>query len=102
MCKRKGLGKVHHLAISDLWIQERVRSREIELLKVLGIDNPADVLTKYVERSTMEKAMQKLNMIPLDGRPACAPAAMGISTIRHSVPVFQGGVQNRGPLRRHV
>ena len=100
MCKRKGLGKVRHLATSDLWIQERVRSRDIELLKVLGVDNPADVLTKYVERHAMEKAMNKLNMSPMEGRPACAPAAMGVSTVRPSVPVFQGGVQNRGPLRQ--
>ena len=80
MCRRKGLGKVRHLATSDLWIQERVRSKEIELQKILGIDNPADVLTKYVDRSAMEKAMHRLSMVRLDGRPACAPVAMGIQS----------------------
>ena len=81
ICKRKGLGKVRHLATTDLWIEEQVRSRRIELLKVLGAGNPADVFTKYVDRQTMEKALHKLNMVHKEGRPACAPATMGIQQI---------------------
>ena len=50
MCKRKGLGKVRHLATTDLWIQEKVRSGQIELFKVLGTESPADALTKYIDR----------------------------------------------------
>ena len=78
MCRRKGLGKVRHLATTDLWIQERVRSKEIELVKIWGTENPADVLTKYVDRASMIKAMDTLGVIIMTGRPACAPAAMGI------------------------
>ena len=78
ICRRKGLGKVRHLATTDLWIQDQVRSRKIELLKVLGTDNPADVLTKYVNRQAMEKALNAMGMCVLSGRPACAPAAMGV------------------------
>ena len=69
------------MATTDLWIQEQVRSRRIELLKVLGSDNPADVFTKYVDRQTMEKAMHKINTVQQEGRPACAPAPMGIQQI---------------------
>ena len=78
ICKRKGLGKVRHLATTDLWIQEQVRSRRIELVKVLGADNPADAFTKYVDRQTMQKILNKINMVQKDGRPACAPATMGL------------------------
>ena len=80
MCKRKDLGKVRHLATTDLWIQEKVRSKEIEILKMLGVDNPADVLTKYVDRASMENAMSAIGMIKMSGRPSCAPAAMGIQS----------------------
>ena len=78
ICRGKGLGKVRHLATTDLWIQEKVRSRTIELVKILGTENPADVLTKYVDRNTMEKALDKMNLVFMSGRPACAPATMGL------------------------
>ena len=77
ICRRKGLGKIRHLATTDLWIQDKVRSKQIELLKILGTENPADVMTKYVGRQAMEKALTTMGMHVLSGRPACAPAAMG-------------------------
>ena len=77
ICRRKGIGKIRHLATTDLWIQDKVRSKVIELRKVLGVDNPADVLTKYVNRQTMEKALQAMGLVVMHGRPASAPVAMG-------------------------
>jgi hypothetical protein len=77
ICRRKGLGKIRHLSVTDLWIQDKVRSKTIDLVKVLGTDNPADVLTKYVQRPTMEKALAELCLVPTPGRPECAPIAMG-------------------------
>ena len=77
ICQRKGLGKVRHLATTDLWIQDKVRSRKLDLVKILGTENPADVLTKYVSRQLMQEATGKLGLRPMAGRPACAPAAMG-------------------------
>jgi hypothetical protein len=77
ICRRKGLGKIRHLATTDLWIQDKVRSRQIELIKVLGTHNPADVMTKYVNRQSMEKALAFMSMSIMSGRPECAPIAMG-------------------------
>jgi hypothetical protein len=77
ICRRKGLGKVRHLATTDLWIQDKVRSRTLELVKILGTENPADVLTKYVNRQVMDKALDTMGLRKLSGRPACAPVAMG-------------------------
>lgn len=76
--RRKGLGNIRHLATTDLWIQHKVRSKEIDLCKVAGAENPADILTKYVARQLMDGALKRLGMAKLDGRPACAPAAMGV------------------------
>ena len=75
--QRVGLGKVRHLATTDLWIQDKARSRKLDLVKILGTENPADVLTKYVSRQLMQEAISKLGLRPMAGRPACAPAAMG-------------------------
>ena len=77
ICRRKGLGKIRHLATTDLWIQDKVRSKQLELVKILGTENPADVLTKYVARQLIEAALSKVGLRKLTGRPACAPAAMG-------------------------
>ena len=77
ICRRKGLGKIRHLATTDLWIQDKIRSRQMELVKILGTENPADVLTKYVTHQLMEEATSKMGLRRMTGRPACAPAAMG-------------------------
>jgi hypothetical protein len=34
MVRREGLGRVRHLAVGDLWIQQRVRSGEIHVSKI--------------------------------------------------------------------
>ena len=77
MCRRRGLGKVRHLDVADLWAQQKVREGAIELVKVLGADNPADIMTKYVDRQLLERMLLKINMTTLTGRAACAPAAAG-------------------------
>ena len=46
---RKGLGKVRHIEVNQLWLQDRVATGEIEIMKVKGEVNLADALTKHVE-----------------------------------------------------
>ena len=46
MCARQGLGKVRHLDVQDLWIQQRVRNGDFELYKIPGERNPGDLFTK--------------------------------------------------------
>ena len=43
IARRKGLGKLRHLKVEDLWIQQKVRDKTMEIVKVLGTDNPADI-----------------------------------------------------------
>ena len=77
IARRKGLGKIRHLDTTDLWIQDKIRSKKMTLSKVLGVENMADALTKYVDKNTMVSALARMGIVKLDGRPACAPAAMG-------------------------
>ena len=37
--RRRGLGKIKHLDVADLWAQDKVRSGAIELCKSLGAEN---------------------------------------------------------------
>ena len=80
MCRRRGLGKVRHLDVADLWAQAKVRTGVVQLVKVLGADNPADIMTKYTDRPILEKMLLKMNMHCLPGRAACAPQAAGCKT----------------------
>ena len=49
MASRKGLGKVRHVEVNQLWVQDKVGSGEVELRKVDGCNNIADALTKFVD-----------------------------------------------------
>ena len=49
VCKRRGLGRLRHLAVADLWIQDRLRTGDLSLHKVAGNANPADSLAKHVD-----------------------------------------------------
>ena len=46
VCQRQGLGKLRHMETHTLWVQHAVRSRRIELRKILGEENPAELFTK--------------------------------------------------------
>jgi hypothetical protein len=77
ICRRRGLGKIRHLDVTDLWCQEKARSGEVSLHKVLGTENPADVMTKYVDAKTLNKMVGLMNMRYLEGRSEIAPLAAG-------------------------
>ena len=70
--RRSGLGKVRHLNVRYLWMQEKSKT-EFELDKVLGTENPADLLTKNLALPDLLKYVAKLNMEIADGRATTAP-----------------------------
>ena len=46
VASRTGLGKVRHLEVRYLWVQEALKGKRLQVKKVAGVDNPADVATK--------------------------------------------------------
>ena len=48
IASRRGLGKVRHIEVHQLWVQDKVASGEVEVRKVDGKANLADLLTKHV------------------------------------------------------
>ena len=53
----RGLGRMRHLEVKDLWIQGLVQSGRLSLEKIRGEVNPADVLTKYLDRATIQRLL---------------------------------------------
>ena len=74
ICRRRGLGKIRHLATADLWVQDRIKQGDFKLKRVPGVDNPSDILTKHVDRTILDKHLVTLNLQYEDGRPKSAPS----------------------------
>ena len=74
ICSRQGLGKVRHLDTHTLWVQQAVRVGRIDLRKISGESNPADLLTKHsLTRERMSKLVDLYNCKFRGGRAAAAP-----------------------------
>ena len=86
ICSRQGLGKLRHLDTHMLWVQQAVRSRRIDLRKIAGEENPADLFTKHlVSRDKVAQMVRLMGCAYMDGRAASAPqirkGASGCTTI---------------------
>ena len=75
ICRRAGIGRVRHLAVGQLWVQELVRDEAVALYKVKGELNPADLLTKPLGRAALDAHLHHLRARREAGRAASAPAA---------------------------
>ena len=74
ICRRRGLGKIRHLHVSDLWVQDRLKRGDFLLSKIAGSENPADILTKHVSRDLLAKHMAAMNISAEHGRASSAPS----------------------------
>ena len=45
---RRGLGKLRHIEVHWLWIQEKVGQGVITIKEINGKENPADLFTKHL------------------------------------------------------
>ena len=66
--KRKGNGKLRHIRVGQLWVQEKRETGELGYHKVDGKTNPSDVLTKAVSRQLMDRACELVGKCIADGR----------------------------------
>ena len=60
MVHRLGLGKIRHVEVGHLWIQDAGKQCRIEVKKVLGTENIADVFTKHVEAGLRQRHLDKM------------------------------------------
>ena len=60
---RRGLGKIRHLETNQLWIQEKVESGKMKVIKIPGELNVADHLTKYLTGPELKRAVNLTSCI---------------------------------------
>ena len=73
IAKRKGLSRITHLDTQALWVQDAVRQKRFQLAKVRGTQDPADMMTKYLDGHALHEMIVGLNLETRDGRPEIAP-----------------------------
>ena len=69
---KRGLGKMRHLELRDLWLQREVGEGKVVVKKVAGSKNPADTMTKFLSRAELQDRLERLGLelvweIPQDG-----------------------------------
>ena len=66
--QRRGNGKLRHVKVGMLWVQEIVQEGEMTVCKVLGTENPADAMTKHLSGKRIVELMKKISQEPKEGR----------------------------------
>ena len=70
MVHRKGCGKMRHVKVGSLWIQQKCDEGELVFNKVLGTSNPADLMTKHLGQQVIDKHMCAVSQDFREGRAA--------------------------------
>ncbi len=85
-CSRHGLGKLKHLDLKFLWVQEAVRAKRVLIVKETTETNFADLMTKHLAE---EKMLALLRSAGYEFREGRAPGAPELA---------EGAVQQRGAM----
>ena len=59
---RRGLGRMRHLQIRDLWLQKEVRDGKVEVSKIPGDKIPADLMTKILGIRDIADRLSMMNL----------------------------------------
>ena len=76
VCNRKGAGRIRHISTRTLWLQHHVARGAIEISKIEGTVNSADLGTKHLEGNKLGPLLRLVSMRIAIGRPAGAPKTL--------------------------
>ena len=73
---RRGLGKVRHIELDQLWLQSQVARGRVRVYKVPGEENIADSLTKHSILQRIEQTVWYTNSQVVPGRHELMPSTV--------------------------
>ena len=76
---RTGVGKLRHIKVQYLWLQSKVREGALQVRKVLGTENGADLMIKHVPETVMDGHLRRLYFEKLSDRPITAPSLAAVT-----------------------
>ena len=59
---RKGNGRLLHVRVGQLWIQQLAEEEELKFKKVAGVQNPADLCTKYLPGTKILDLLRRIGL----------------------------------------
>ena len=65
IASRQGLGRIRHVAVADLWVQQKLKDGSFTAHKVLGTENIADLMTKALDAVKIAVFLEKLGIVEL-------------------------------------
>ena len=75
--QRQGIGKTRHIDVGLLWIQQNTKNGEVDVNKVDGALNPADMFTKAVPAEVTWRHMEAMGFESREGRAEAAIELVG-------------------------
>ena len=64
LAMRTGPGKrTRHVELRHFWIQEFIKDGLLQIKKIAGVDNCADILTKYMTKDTLERHLEATGLV---------------------------------------
>ena len=72
IASRRGAGNIRHIEVAQLWVQEKVSTGEIKLIKVSTSEHVADALTKHVTGEGVMNHIKWAGMRVVSGRSGMA------------------------------
>ena len=70
---RRGLGKVRHIELDQLWLQDQVARGRVRVFKVPGEENVADSVTKHSTIERIGLTMRRASSEAREGRHELMP-----------------------------
>ena len=103
---RKGCGKLRHVRIGHLWVQELAEEGAVSFVKVRGTENPADLMTKHLPATVRDRLVPLVAQYAHQGQAssrlqlrACQTRSQLESGHRTFDPSSDGALGSRGSVR---
>ena len=102
IAQRRGVGKVRHLATGTLWLQEQELKKILELVKVPGATNVADIFTKCIGHVLMEKHLTAMNLEYRQGRASAAAELHSVAKVTRELKQMKAEIKEIVNMRKKI
>ncbi len=89
---------MRHLEARELHLQETISRKLIEIMHVKGMDNPADILTKFVDYATLEKNLPVFGLVDMQSQ--IVATIKKLAALPWKAPIFVGAVLMQAPVAK--
>ena len=96
---RKGNGKLRHIRVGQLWIQQVAEDEVLAYRKVHGKSNPADCCTKNVNQLILDTTLKQIEMDIREGRAQESLEVNGLGELSVAARPRQAGILETGKHR---